>query len=788
VLRLVLVAAFVMALVSLRAERVQAVALVTVNSNADTNDGSCTADPGGCTLREAINAANAEADLTTINFAIPGTGPHTIFLGSNLPAISTQTVLDATTQSGWSKTVRTPMVAVDGQNLRTFCLHVTADQSTVKGLAVMRCTVLGILVEGDLATIEANFVGVDPTGLIDMGNAEGILLTNASDALIHFNLISGNTGWGLRVLDAAGFIETNRIGTDRFGLKAIANGGGIQTQGTPPGFLGSVRIGNSGSSYLSTGMPNAQGNLISGNTGVAIQIDSSDTLVSGNLIGTDITGSRLIANGGGVAITGLDAGVGNRADPEYPGQYICSDGCNVVAGAGINVSADSALVQANFIGTDKTGQHAFGSPAEGIFVAGSSNYLAHNLILNSASDGIRIFSGIENNLLANSVYQSAGLGIDLDTNGVDPNDPGDGDSGANHRLNAPSISSITAGPTNMSITGTLDVAPGFYIIHVFGSPGCDFTGFGEGRMPFYTYIVSPGPFLINIPVAGLFDINSSGRVIALTATNNYLTSPDHDTSEFSNCFSIPACAGDTECDGYADPAATHHIGQLFTSPTTSDNCPFVWNRPQWNTDGNFIVQVAPASQNDRTAPMSDALGDACDSDDDNDGISSLDEMNGTSCGGVRTSLLVLDSDFDRFHDGIECSLGTDPLSPLSKPGGSPGTTVACGPSGDTDGDRLADRIEVCAYNTNPNAVDSDGDMALDGARDGCEAASFNLDRIVNAGDQLMLATEITRVSSGTYFEYGLGPVPGLDINKDGAVNSGDQLLLAPFIATPGQCP
>src|SRR5436190_1122794 len=41
----------------------------TVNSTADTDDGLCTTDPGGCTLREAINAANNNSGvLDTINF------------------------------------------------------------------------------------------------------------------------------------------------------------------------------------------------------------------------------------------------------------------------------------------------------------------------------------------------------------------------------------------------------------------------------------------------------------------------------------------------------------------------------------------------------------------------------------------------------------------------------------------------------------------------------------------------------------------------------------------------
>ncbi len=51
-----------------------------VNSAADDDDGSCDVGPGDCTLREAINAANALSDADTINFSI-GTGAQTITPG-----------------------------------------------------------------------------------------------------------------------------------------------------------------------------------------------------------------------------------------------------------------------------------------------------------------------------------------------------------------------------------------------------------------------------------------------------------------------------------------------------------------------------------------------------------------------------------------------------------------------------------------------------------------------------------------------------------------------------------
>ncbi|MCH8964135.1 MAG: hypothetical protein IIB58_04175, partial [Planctomycetes bacterium] len=46
--------------------------------DSDTADGVCDDGLGHCTLRAAIEQANAVAGLDTINFSIPGPGPHTI--------------------------------------------------------------------------------------------------------------------------------------------------------------------------------------------------------------------------------------------------------------------------------------------------------------------------------------------------------------------------------------------------------------------------------------------------------------------------------------------------------------------------------------------------------------------------------------------------------------------------------------------------------------------------------------------------------------------------------------
>jgi CSLREA domain-containing protein len=63
-----------------------------VNSADDADDGTC--DATHCSLREAINAANANAGTDTIAFDIPGAGPHTIQPTSALPFIAFSAIID----------------------------------------------------------------------------------------------------------------------------------------------------------------------------------------------------------------------------------------------------------------------------------------------------------------------------------------------------------------------------------------------------------------------------------------------------------------------------------------------------------------------------------------------------------------------------------------------------------------------------------------------------------------------------------------------------------------------
>lgn len=89
-------------------------------------------------LRSAINAVNANPNGGAIHFAIPGPGPHTIALSSDLPSISRPVVVDGRTQPGYDGT---PLVEVERVSaFPSFIpvLRLTGPNSAVFGLDVRR--------------------------------------------------------------------------------------------------------------------------------------------------------------------------------------------------------------------------------------------------------------------------------------------------------------------------------------------------------------------------------------------------------------------------------------------------------------------------------------------------------------------------------------------------------------------------------------------------------------------------------------------------------------------------
>ena len=211
----------------------------TVNTVVDPGDGTCDT---GCTLREAIAAANANPGADDIVFNIPGTGVHTITLIADLPLIIGPVTIDGYTQQPGASANTLAVgnnavlqIEVNGDNAFGGFL-VAANDCTIRGLVINRCDDDGILIAGLFGAIvsntliEGNFIGTDPGGTIALGNgSSGVVIRGGTNNVIGGitpaarNLISGNIGSGVALEDGASenVVEGNYIGTDAAGMSAL---------------------------------------------------------------------------------------------------------------------------------------------------------------------------------------------------------------------------------------------------------------------------------------------------------------------------------------------------------------------------------------------------------------------------------------------------------------------------------------------------------------------------------------------------------------------------------------
>src|SRR5215212_173395 len=403
----------------------------TVNSTGDLGDGIpgngvCeTSTPGECTLRAALMESNANPGADTVNFDIPGAGPHTISPSYGFDFISDPVTIDATTQPGFAGT---PIIELDGSGAGagTGGLTIFAGSSTVRGLVINRFDGYGMRLDTNGSNlVQGNFIGTDATGTLDLGNSSfGILIVNGSSSNMvggtspgTRNVVSGNGDWGITIVDPAttgNMVQGNFIGTDVSGHFALPNTWGV---GIFTGATGN-QIGGTAADA---------GNVVSGNSGNGIVIGGNGTnsnTVQGNFIGTDVTGTVDVGNFyDGVQITG-GAAYNTIGGPADGARNIISG--NDSSGLGIYDTATQNIVQGNFIGTDITGTQDLGNSFDGVVMAGgaSDNLIggteagSGNVISGNAGDGITIIDAGTNG----NVVQGNFIGTDVSGTALLAND------------------------------------------------------------------------------------------------------------------------------------------------------------------------------------------------------------------------------------------------------------------------------------------------------------------------------------------------------------------------------
>ena len=270
-----------------------------------------------------------------------------------------------------------------------------------------------------------NYIGTDVTGTVALGNGEfGIqIYYEASHNTIGGtdsgarNIISGNQNSAVNISSpntADNVVLGNYIGTDVTGTVALGNGeNGIQ-------------IYWEASHNTIGGTDSGARNIISGNQNSAVQISGSNTtnnVVLGNYIGTDVTGTVGLGNGGYATVMLAWDAAGNTIGGTDPG---AGNLIAASAGHGIYISSAGAagnLVQGNYIGTNAAGTAAIPNAWRGVAISYSPNNViggtvagARNIISGNNGSGVALWGDlstgntIQGNYIGTDVTGTLALG------------------------------------------------------------------------------------------------------------------------------------------------------------------------------------------------------------------------------------------------------------------------------------------------------------------------------------------------------------------------------------------
>lgn len=406
-----------------------------------------------CTLRAAIEQANATAGADRIHFSILAfrdggcdsfSGVCTITPASGLPFIEDPVTIDGYTQAGASENslargsnadLRVVLSGTKAPVDTSGALEILASNVTVRGLVINRwADRSGVWIDGrdryqDPATadgnkVEGNFIGTDAAGTQDLGNgidgvslfeAHGNTLGGTSSAAR--NVVSGNRYDGVRFDEGStnNNVQGNVIGTTASGMSALGNG----------------------------------------RAGIGV------TGASNNTIGGIISAARNIISGNGV-----DGGVIIVGDPRF--------------------ASGGNKIQGNFIGTSAKGTGALGNDSDGVSIVDTSGNTiggsasARNVIAFNQQIGVGVYVSDylanDNSILFNSIHSNGELGIDLVSGipGATLNDFKDSDAGPNGFQNKPVLSSAATTASTLTIKGSLNSLPNTtFSLQFFSNPSGD---------------------------------------------------------------------------------------------------------------------------------------------------------------------------------------------------------------------------------------------------------------------------------------------------------------------------
>lgn len=522
-----------------------------------------TANSGPGSLRDAINAANAHVGADRIEFNIPASDAgHVYYANDNVAGqITLANVTPTTAVSDADISNIDPDWPHSWFSIApTAALPAISDSLTIDGYTQGR----GTESSDDDAKVNTNTV-VSKLGLNTVLRVEltgknagslptGILEGTAGGIAVRGLAINRFQGYGLFLGFQTGgnLFAGNFLGTDISGTRAF----------TPAVAMDALAIASLAEDVVG-GTTAAARNLISGNTGPSFQVagifSNGGDRIEGNLIGTDRTGTRALANARGIYTGGAGSTIVGGSDP---------NATNIISG-NINKGVEpreNTIVQNNFIGTDVSGTLPLGN-GTGIETGSSSSLITNNRVQIAenrvAFNGVGIRVSNNGNLITrNSIFANSGLGIEFDfneyvANDVPPaSDPPDQDTGPNALQNHPVLTSVTNLAPGTRIQGTLTSTPSSnFRLEFFANADREEAVFVPGALPGQlgegqTYIGSLDvttnasgvfDFFVDLPVNLLTLPGADGQwLVTATATNitPVSGSPLNNTSQFSPIASL----------------------------------------------------------------------------------------------------------------------------------------------------------------------------------------------------------------------------------------------------------
>jgi hypothetical protein len=392
-------------------------------------DNGSNASPTVGSLRWAIKQANANASVTTINFALSGCPTIMNLASVALPDITTDVTIDGYSQTG----------SVANVNFGRF-------QATL-------CVVL-------------NGAGGIATGLHTSGGGrltvKGLGFAGFSDAAIRLDAGTGNAVFG------------NQIGGIGF---TVGNSDGVRISGTAADTL----VGGESSG--------ADVNMIVGNTGTGVYIDAAagGNMVTQNLIGVGPTGESTNGNQVGVYIFNSP---GNDVDKcvisSNSQQGVLIAGSSAI-GNRVHLSKIGTTTNGAYAPNGAQGvQITFGANGNTIGALAASDDEGNNIYASGDAVWVTTSGGAGNSIRANQqMYSTGGLSMDLGAAGATGNDAGDTDTGANNLQNFPVMLHAFRSVSANWAEGVLDGSPNdTFRVDIFWTSCCS-AGTTRGNATYY---------------------------------------------------------------------------------------------------------------------------------------------------------------------------------------------------------------------------------------------------------------------------------------------------------------